>query len=93
MSDGLPAEFRLEQNYPNPFNPVTKIKFAIAAGEKVKLEIFNITGQKITTLLDRKLKAGEYEVEWNAGNVASGVYFYQFSYGNLVQTKKMVLIR
>jgi flagellar hook assembly protein FlgD len=89
----LPAKFRLEQNYPNPFNPVTKIRFAIEKVDRVKLEIYSITGQKIATLVDQRMKAGQHEIEWNASQVASGVYFYKFYYGSLNMTKKMVLIR
>ncbi len=90
---GVVSNFNLEQNYPNPFNPVTTIKFSIDRVDRVKLEIYNITGQKISTLINQNMKAGEYEVEWNASQVASGVYFYKFSYGSLTMTKKMVLIR
>jgi hypothetical protein len=90
---GVTDNFWLEQNYPNPFNPVTRIKFAIDRAEQVKLEVYNITGQKVVTLLDQNLKAGEHEIAWNASNVASGVYFYKLIYGSLSMTKKMVLIR
>jgi hypothetical protein len=92
-NESIPAEYQLAQNFPNPFNPSTKIKFSISKANKVKLEIYNIAGQKIATLVDQKMNAGSHEVEWNASNVASGVYFYKLHYGTNVETKKMVLIR
>jgi hypothetical protein len=92
-NNSMPAEYQLSQNYPNPFNPSTMIKFLIAKANQVKLEIYNIAGQKIATLVDQKMNAGSHEVEWNASNVASGVYFYKLHYGTNIETKKMVLIR
>jgi hypothetical protein len=89
----VPQAYKLSQNYPNPFNPVTKIKFSINKVDRVRLEIFNISGQKITTLIDQKMKPGDHEVDWDGTRFASGVYFYKFSYGSLTMTKKMVLIR
>jgi hypothetical protein len=85
--------FILEQNYPNPFNPSTKIKFNIPLTEKVRFEVFNTVGNKVATLLNELKEAGSYEVQFEADNLASGVYFYKISAGNFVQTKKMLLIR
>jgi hypothetical protein len=93
MGQGVAQTYKLHQNYPNPFNPSTKIAFTINKLDRVRLEVYNITGQKIATLLDQKMKPGSHEVEWNASQVASGVYFYKFSFGSLTMTKKMVLIR
>ncbi len=93
VGQGIPQAFKLNQNYPNPFNPVTKITFTINKVDQVRLEIYSITGQKIATLLNQKMKPGTHEIEWNASQVASGVYFYKFNYGSLTMTKKMVLIR
>jgi hypothetical protein len=93
--------FLLEQNYPNPFNPVTKIKFTIPSvtlrqaqsDNLVTLKVYDILGNEISTLVDEEKPAGEYEVEFSATNLPSGVYFYQLKAGNFVETKKLVLIR
>lgn len=93
-----PSEIELEQNYPNPFNPSTHISFKIPQKSKVFLEIFDIFGKQITTLVNEELDAGKHTVEWNGrddfGNfVASGVYFYRISAGKTSITKKMILLR
>lgn len=85
--------FELLGNYPNPFNPVTKIKFSIPNEDIVTIEIFNTLGQKINTLLNRKIQSGFHEVEFNARDLASGVYFYRIEAGEFNDVKKMVLIR
>jgi len=94
----LPDRIELHQNYPNPFNPETRIAFNLPEALDVKIEIFNLTGQRIKVLLDDYVEAGPQEVLWdgrnNSGNpVASGVYFYRLSAKNFSQTKKMVLIK
>jgi hypothetical protein len=89
----LPTEFVLQQNCPNPFNPATEISFSLPNAAHVKLEIFNIMGQKVTTLLNRHLEAGNHSVSWDGNNVASGVYFYRLQAGDMVDTKKMVLLK
>ncbi len=94
----LPAQFSLSNNYPNPFNPETKIGYFILKACQVKLEVFNILGQRVRTLVDEVQTAGKKEVTWDgkgeSGNeVASGVYFYKLETENFSQTKKMVLIR
>jgi len=94
----LPAEFSLSNNYPNPFNPETKIGYFIPKACQVKLEVFNILGQRVRTLVDEVQTAGKKGVIWDgkgeSGNeVASGVYFYKLETGNFSQTKKMVLMK
>jgi hypothetical protein len=89
----LPQSFSLDQNYPNPFNPSTTIRFEIVQRSAVKLKIFNVLGQLLTTLVDEQRNGGAYSVEWNATEVASGVYFYQLQAGEFVQTKKMIFLR
>jgi hypothetical protein len=101
----LPFVFALHQNYPNPFNPVTKIKFVIPTsppspllskergGALVTLKIYDILGNEVTTLINESKAPGEYEVEWNAANFSSGVYFYTLRAGGFVQTRKLVLLR
>ena len=88
-----PTSFTLSQNYPNPFNPVTRINFKIAKAGQVKVEVFNITGQRVKTLINQKMAAGAHTITWDARNFASGVYFYQLSFGSLSQTKKMILLK
>ena len=80
-------------NYPNPFNPTTQISFSIVAASHVRLDVFNITGQTVATLLDRYLQPGTHEVVWNADKVASGVFFYRLTAGGMTETKRMLLIK
>jgi hypothetical protein len=91
--DLLPAEFGLSQNYPNPFNPSTIITFALPTNADAKLVVYNMLGQEVETLIDNNLAAGEYEVEFNAGSVASGVYFYRLTADTFSETRKMVLLK
>lgn len=85
--------FSLEQNYPNPFNPNTKISWQSAVGSWHTLKIFDVLGNKVATLVNQSKQAGNYEVEFDASNLPSGVYFYQLRAGALVETKKMILLR
>lgn len=80
-------------NYPNPFNPSTRIAFKLSEAGDVRLEIINIMGQKVTTLVDSYLPNGAHEVEWNASSVASGVYFYRLTAGGMSETKRMLLLK
>jgi hypothetical protein len=94
----VPAEFSLSSNYPNPFNPETRISYFIPRVSHVKLQIFNILGQKIRTLVDEDQAAGREGVLWDGRDdqgeqVASGVYLYRLQAGDLSESKKMVLIR
>ena len=89
-----PEEFGLHQNYPNPFNPSTNIGFRIADFGFVSLTIYNVTGEKVETLVSENLAAGSYEYQWNARGLASGVYYYRLETDHgFMQTKKMLLIR
>ncbi len=90
---GLPAKYELAQNFPNPFNPVTAISFSLPTSVKVKLEIFNALGQKVATLVNGKLSAGNHTTTWNAANMPSGIYFYKLEAGNFSQTRKMLLAK
>lgn len=90
--------FQLKQNYPNPFNPSTNISFNLQNSGDINLEIYNLKGQKVSTLLDRKMNAGEHSITWmgkdqNGQNVASGVYFYKLNFSGVTQTKKMILLK
>lgn len=91
--ENLPEDFELLQNYPNPFNPKTRIQYRITQSTKVKLEIFNALGQKISTLVNKNQQAGVYLVEWDGSKLSSGVYYYRLKAGNFIQTKKMMLLR
>jgi cyanophycinase len=85
--------FKLEQNYPNPFNPSTKIMYDLPKSGKVKIEVFNLLGQKIKSLLNKTMPAGSHQVEFTAYDLPSGVYLYRIEAGNFQQVKKMVLLR
>lgn len=89
----LPKDFSLAQNYPNPFNPSTTIEFSLPSASRVKLEVFNILGQNVATLVDERLSAGEHKVEFDASKQPSGIYFYRLIYENGSATKKMVLVK
>lgn len=89
----IPIESRLFQNYPNPFNPVTEILFTVSTPGFVTLKIHDVLGREVATLVDELKQPGTYTVQWNARNVATGVYYSQLTIGNLVETKKLVLLR
>jgi hypothetical protein len=94
----LPSGFALDQNYPNPFNPSTQISYSLPQAGQVRLEIFNVLGQQVKTLIDNSVEAGRHLVTWdatdNAGRaVSSGVYFYRLSSDRFVDRKKMLLLR
>jgi hypothetical protein len=88
-----PDRFTLHQNYPNPFNPKTVIRYALLVTCHLDLSIYNILGQKVATLVNKKQPAGRYEVEWDASGFATGVYYYKLTAGDYQQVKKMVLIK
>ena len=96
----IPANFKLYQNYPNPFNPTTKIEYSIPSsplpfgkGLGVRLIVYDIFGRKVKTLVNKQQRPGNYEVEFNAARLASGIYFYRLQVGNYSATKKLVLLR
>ncbi len=91
--NNLPEEFALSQNYPNPFNPNTKIKYSVPQLSQVQIKVFDIIGNKIETLVNEEKHAGQYEVEFNARSLASGIYFYQLKSDSFLKTKKMVLMK
>lgn len=89
----MPIQYSLSQNYPNPFNPTTKINYSIPVNAKVTLNIYSITGELVTTLVDEDLAAGNYTIDFDASRLASGTYFYRIIANDFVQTKKMILIK
>lgn len=93
ISSTVPNDFKLYQNYPNPFNPVTTIKFDISNSSFVTLEIFDIAGRKIASLVNEKLNLGGYSVSWDASKYPSGIYFYRLKTDNHMDIKKMMLVK
>lgn len=88
-----PKKFELEQNYPNPFNPSTIISYSLPKSENVRIEVFNLLGEKVATLLNEHEQQGNYKVSWNAGGLASGIYLYRLTAGSYILTKKMILLK
>ena len=88
-----PRTYALEQNYPNPFNPVTKIQYQLPEEVKVRLEVYDILGRKVATLLDRRIPAGYHEVSFDASSLASGVYIYRLIAGTFSKTHKMMVMK
>lgn len=93
INNQVPQAFALKQNYPNPFNPITSIEFQIDQNEQVVLEIFNVRGQKVSTLINQKMQAGTYLVSFDASSLPAGVYFYRLTAGSLSDIKKMTLVK
>ncbi len=91
--DGLPQQFTLTQNFPNPFNPTTSIAFSVPATDHVSLEVFDILGRSVSTLVNGVLSSGEYTIQFDAANLPSGMYLYRLSAGDKVSTKKMLLMK
>ncbi len=94
----LPDSYKLSQNYPNPFNPSTEISFSLPVAGQVKLEIYNVLGQRVTTLADGLFEAGEHVVLWDGKDisgsaVSSGIYLYRLQAGEFTETKKMMLLK
>ena len=92
--------YDIKQNYPNPFNPSTKIKYSLPKAEKVKIDVYNTLGQKIETLLNKSMPAGYHEIEFNAQNLPSAIYFYRIKVGDPARrtgdcqdVKKMILLK
>jgi len=98
FQDRLPTAFKVSQNYPNPFNPATTIEYTVPTRSYVTIEIFNLLGQKVRTLIDETKPAGSYEAIWNGTDdngkpAASGVYLYRYRAGDIDITKKMILLK
>ena len=89
----VPGTFSLEQNYPNPFNPDTQIKYSIPSESNVKLEVFNINGCKVATLVNVKQSQGTYTVNFSGEGLSGGIYYYRLEAGKNRQIKRMVLLK
>lgn len=83
----------MKQNYPNPFNPSTKIEYSIPYSENVLIKVYDVLGREVETLLNEYKNAGTYEIEFNATELTSGLYFYKIISGNKTETRKMMLVR
>ena len=91
---GVPRELKLYSNYPNPFNPSTKVQFTIPENGNVRLNVYNVIGQKVATLFDGAAEAGTlYTANFNASNMSSGIYFNVLEFGNQHITHKMMLTK
>jgi hypothetical protein len=88
-----PEKFELFQNYPNPFNPATIIEYQLPSDGFVSLKVFDMLGREVTTLVAEQEEAGYKSVEWNAGNVSSGIYFYRLQCNNYSAIKKMMVVK
>lgn len=96
--DSRPTSFSISQNYPNPFNPATEFKFDLPRDCHVKIEVFNILGQKVKTLADEEMRAGSYVVDWDGRDhrgveLSSGIYFYRMRAGDFSDVRKMILLK
>lgn len=91
--NSIPTEFKLDQNYPNPFNPSTTISYQLPATGFVTLKVYNVLGEEVAELVNENKPAGNYSVNFNATELASGMYIYKISAGNFIQTKKMILMK
>jgi photosystem II stability/assembly factor-like uncharacterized protein len=89
----IPKEFKLYQNYPNPFNPSSKIKYQLSKSEYVMINVYDISGKTVKTLVNEKQNAGTYEVKMDASGLSSGVYFYRINAGEFSDVKKMMLVK
>jgi hypothetical protein len=93
LSEVMPLTYSMEQNYPNPFNPNTAIRFAIPTTGLTTLSVFDLLGREVAKIVREQMAAGTYTMDWNAGNLPSGVYFITLRSGSFVQTKRAMLLR
>ena len=93
VTESKPFQFRLEQNYPNPFNSSTTIEYSLRESGDIKLEIYNLNGQRLETLVNENKSAGKHRINWNADNYSSGNYFYKLTTNNSTERKKMLLVK
>jgi len=89
----IPSSFHLEQNFPNPFNAKTAIDYQLPQSSRVRLEVFDLLGRKVVTLVDGKQEAGYWSVLWEASKVSSGIYFYKLTSGDFVEVKRMTVLK
>ena len=92
-SGTMPSAIRLDQNYPNPFNPSTTIHYKLPHSSFVTLSIYNILGQQVATLVRERQQAGDHRVKFRGNGLPSGVYFYRLTSGDVIQTKRLLLLK
>lgn len=91
--NNLPTRYSLGQNYPNPFNPSTKIEFALPSAQRVSLTVYDVLGQQVRVIVDRKMGPGTHIVDFSGSGLSSGVYFYRLVAGDYILTRKMMLLK
>ena len=89
----IPDDFRLGQNYPNPFNPTTNIAFDLPKSEFVSLKVYTLLGTEVVTLIFENMPPGKHTIQFDAGTLSSGVFFYKLQTSSFVETRKMLLVR
>ncbi len=93
IAAGVPKAFSLSQNYPNPFNPTTQIQFSVQKAGNVRLTVYNSLGKQVATLLNKDMQPGQYHIQFDGADQASGVYFYRLQVDQFAFTKKMILMK
>jgi hypothetical protein len=93
VEEDAAAAFAVSQNSPNPFNPTTTINFTLPVDGNVSVEVFNVAGQKVDTLVNDYMNAGQHNVVWDASGFSNGVYFYTVKSGEFAKTMKMTLLK
>lgn len=89
----IPEELALSKNFPNPFNKETQIRYALPEQAHVRLEVYNVLGEHVTTLVNEQQSAGRYEVSFDASRLSSGTYLYRIEAGEFVEMKQMMLVK
>ncbi|MBK6915050.1 MAG: T9SS type A sorting domain-containing protein [Ignavibacteriales bacterium] len=89
----IPTDFSISQNYPNPFNPNTNISYSIPENAFVTLKIYDVLGNEVEVLINEQKESGNYQIDFNASELSSGIYYYTLTAGNFTSTKKMSLIK
>ncbi len=89
----IPGKVRLEQNYPNPFNPSTTIRYGLPERSHVTLTVFNALGQQVATVVQGEQEAGYHEAKFDASHLSTGVYLYQLRAGDLMETRRLMLVK
>lgn len=92
-NSSIPTDYKLEQNYPNPFNPSTTIKFSLPKTSDVKLQVIDVLGKVVETLVDEEVKAGNYKINFDASRLSSGVYYYTIKTNSFKESKRMILLK
>lgn len=93
LTSGIPSDYVLEQNYPNPFNPSTQIRFGLPEQGLVKLEVYTLLGEKVKTLINEELSSGYHSINFDAADLASGIYIYTLSVNDFITSRKMILMK